>query len=82
LQDWRRITQFDCPKLSEKLARNSTSPGDQIAPDATIIAGLTDCVSCDKQRMSSVKCWEIIADNLRKAGFSWGAQVRWIRLVA
>jgi hypothetical protein len=25
---------------------------------------------------------EIIADNPRKAGFSWGAQVRWIRLVA
>jgi hypothetical protein len=36
----------------------------------------TDCISRDKQRMSSVKCWEIIADNLRKAGLSWGAQVR------
>jgi hypothetical protein len=71
LQDSRRIAQFDCPKLSEKLARNSTSPCDQIAPGATIISGLTDCVSRDKQRMSSVKCWEIIADNLRKAGLVW-----------
>ena len=69
-------------RLSEKLARNSTWPGDEIAPGATIISGLTDCVSRDKQRMSSVKCWEIIADNLRKAGFSLGAQVRCIRLVA
>jgi hypothetical protein len=58
LQDSRRIAQFDCPKLSEKLARNSTSPCDQIAPGATIIPGLTDCVSREKQRMSSEKCWE------------------------
>jgi hypothetical protein len=51
LQDSRRITQFDCPKLTEKLDRNSTSPGDQIVPGATIISGLTDCVSRDKQRI-------------------------------
>jgi len=72
--DWRRCR---CRTENESNCGNRERHPHHLRP---LISLCLCCVEHKKGTIERVKYWEIIADNLSKAGWSWGVSQRWIQL--